>query len=170
MNLDTVDKKYTVVQTLLRGEARARFNARYRAEGENEAPTPAVQKTALAEKKLKAGYSAIARHLFLSTESSWRRQRTYLCYHLSFDQMTVNEFRNRLVEMNKYLKYFPIPPHKNSVFSLDEEELVEILDRAKLIEYPMDVLTEDYDLYAKSFQEYVKYIERLETKHALRKK
>ena len=70
MNLNTVDKKYTVVQTLLRGEARAGFNAEHRAEGEDEATTTAAQKTALAEKKLKAGYIVMARHLFLPTESS----------------------------------------------------------------------------------------------------
>ena len=72
--------------------------------------------------------------------------------------------------MNKCLKYFPVPPHKNFVSALNEEEHVIILNRAKPIEYHMDVLAVDYDPYAKSFQEYVKYIERLETKHVLRKK
>ena len=170
MNWETVEKKYPVIQTLLRGEARARFNAGYQNEGEGESPITAAAKKELAERKLKAGYTAMAKPLFLPVESAWRRQRTYLRYHLRFGQMTVNEFRNRLVEMNKYLKYFPVPPKKESVSSLDEEELVEILDRAKPVEYHMDVLAADYDPYSKSFQEYVEYIERLETKHAIRKK
>ena len=170
MNLDTVDKKYAVVQTLLRGEAKARFNAAYREEGDGEAPVRAAEKAELAKRKLQAGYAGIAKHLFLPVESAWRRQRTYLRYHLKFGQMTVNEFRNRLLEMNKYLKYFPVPPNKSAVSSLDAEELVEILDRAKPIEYHMDVLTAGYDPYSKSFEEYVEYIERLETKHALSKR
>ena len=169
MLLDTPDKKFTVLQTILRGEARAKFNGGYHKLEDLPISSTAAAKKTHEEKRLKAGFDALAKPLFIPTESAWRRQRTYLRYHLRFNEMSVSEFKRRLEEMNKYLKYFPVPSGKESVSSLTEEELVEIIDRAKPIEYQLDVLAADYDPYSKSLQEYVEYLERLETKANIRK-
>ena len=64
--------------------------------------------------------------------------------------MTVAEFKRRLVEQNEFLKYFPTPAGKKSVSKLTEEELVEIIDRAKPVEYHCDVLANNYDPYQKT--------------------
>ena len=154
------DNKYNVLQTLLRGEAKQTFNTGYTSAGKAKKSEPM---------KLKAGYEAMCKHLFTPTESAWRRQRSYMRYHLKFNNMTVNEFKQRLLEMNEYLKFFPVPKGKNGVSTLTEEELVEIMDHAKPVEYQLDILTADYDPYSKSLQEFVEYLERLETKATLRK-
>lgn len=129
MHLDTPDKKFHVLQQALRGEARARFNAAFHS---IEIPTNAspTKEQELSEKRLKKGYNALAKQLFVPVDSAWRRQRSYLRYHVKFGNMTVAEFRRRLMEQNEFLKFFPTPAGKNkSVSKLTEEELVEIVDR-----------------------------------------
>ena len=135
------DNKYNVLQTLLRGEAKQTFNTGYTSAGKAKKSKPM---------KLKAGYEAMCKHLFTPTESAWRRQRSYMRYHLKFNNMTVNEFKQRLLEMNEYLKFFPAPKGKNFTSTLTEEELVKIMDHPKRVEYQLDILTTDYDPYSKS--------------------
>ena len=167
MQLDTPEKKHKVLQQALRGEARARFNTAW-----NSVEIPANlsqnKAQAMAEKRLVKGYTALAKQLFVPIDSAWRRQRSYLRYHVKFGNMTVAEFRRRLMEQNEFLKYFPTPTGK-SVPKLTEEELVEIVDRAKPVEYHCDVLANNYDPYQKTLQEYTEYLERLEVKHNIQK-
>ena len=169
LKLDTSEKKYTVLQTILRGEARARFNAGYSSITVPEG-APKKEKKELEEAKLQAGYNNISKNLFVPAESAWRRQRFYMRYNLHFGKMSVNEFVRRLQEMNRYLKYFPAPKGKKHTSMLDESELLEILDRAKPHEYQLDILASNYDPYSKSYQEFVEYLERLEVKAAIQKK
>lgn len=167
MQLDTPEKKYKVLQQALRGEARARFNTAWHSV---EIPTNVSpgRFQVMSEKRLKKGYNALAKQLFVPVDSAWRRQRSYLRYHVKFGNMTVAEFRRRLIEQNEFLKYFPAPAGK-SVSKLTEEELVEIVDRAKPVEYHCDVLANNYDPYQKTLQEYTEYLERLEVKHNIQK-
>ena len=145
MHLDTPDKKYKVLQQALRGEARARFNTAWHSvEIPKNASPGRIQ--VMSEKRLNKGYNALAKQLFVPVDSAWRRQRSYLRYHVKFGNMTVAEFRRRLIEQNEFLKYFPAPAGK-SVSKLTEEELVEIVDRAKPVEYHCDVLANNYDPY-----------------------
>ena len=162
---DTVDKQYTVLQTVLRGEARTRFNA-----GFNSVDPPAGGRNRREldkEEQLRQGYNALSKDLFVPTESAWRRQRSYMRYNLSMKDMPVGAFKRRLMEMNRYLKYFPPPPGRIATSVLSETELVEIMDRAKPPEYQMDILASNYDPYSKTLQEYVEYLERLEVKKAI---
>ena len=168
MHLNTPDKKYHVLQQALRGEARARFNTAWHSV---DIPSSLSTNKALelSEKRLNKGYNALAKQLFVPVDSAWRRQRSYLRYHVKFGNMTVAEFKRRLVEQNEFLKYFPTPAGKKSVSKLTEEELVEIIDRAKPVEYHCDVLANNYDPYQKTLQEYTEYLERLEVKHHIQK-
>jgi Reverse transcriptase (RNA-dependent DNA polymerase) len=162
---NTVDQQYTVLQTVLRGEGRTRFNA-----GFNSVDPPAGGRNRREpdkEEQLRQGYNALSKDLFVPTESAWRRQRSYMRYNLSMKDMPVGAFKRRLLEMNKYLKYFPAPQGRSTTSALSETELVEIMDRAKPPEYQMDILASNYDPYSKSLQEYVEYLERLETKKAI---
>ena len=52
---------------------------------------------------------------------------------------------------------------------LDEDEIVEIIDRGKRIEWQRDVLTANIDPYGMTLDEYCKYLEKLEVKHCLDK-
>ena len=67
----------------------------------------------------------------------------------------------RLLALNKYLKYFLKPAGCNNVTSLGEDELVEILDRAKPIKYHWTLLMANYDPSACMIMEYSQYLERL---------
>jgi hypothetical protein len=64
--------------------------------------------------------------------------------------------------MNKYLKYFPVPEGRDEVEVLSDDELVEILDRAKPLGYQQELLKANYDPYSKDFHEYGRYLENLE--------
>ena len=103
MHLDTPDKKFPVLQQALRGEARARFNAAFHS---IEIPTSmsASKAKELAEKRLVKGFNALAKQLFVPVDSAWRRQRSYLRFHVKFGNMTVAEFRRRLMEQNEFFK------------------------------------------------------------------
>ena len=167
MRWTTVEQKFTVLQTILRGEARARFNGGY-----NSLETQTrggARRESEKEEQLRQGFHAMTKELFVPTESAWRRQRSYMRYHLTMEKTTVGEFKRRLVEMNKYLKYFPAPRGRNATSALSESELVEIMDRAKPPEYQMDILASNYDPYSKSLQEFTEYLERLETKKTIAK-
>jgi hypothetical protein len=166
MQLNTPDKKFHVLQQALRGEARARFNAAWHSV---DIPTNVSQNKALelSEKRLNRGYNALAKQLFVPVDSAWRRQRSCLRYHVKFGNMTVAEFKGRLVEQNEFLKYFPTPTNKKSVSKLMEEELVEMVDKAKPVDYHCDVLANNYDPHQKTLQEYTEYLERLEVKHSI---
>ena len=163
MSLDTPEKKHAVIQTTLRGDARTRFSSGW-SSVEIPQNASATRVKELQEKRLLKGFYALAKPLFVPVESAWRRQRSYLRYHVRFGNMSVAEFKRRLNEQNEFLKYFPPPPGKRSVSQLTEEELVEIVDRAKPVEYHCDVLANNYDPYQKTLQEFTEYLERLETK------
>jgi len=168
MAIDSPENQYAILQTILRGEARSRFNVGYHSIKLPDNGTASAKEKAL-KNKLSAGFNHLSKQLFAPPESAWRRQRTYMRYHLKFQDMSVADFKRRLIEVNNYLIYFPPPEGKKSVSKLTEDELVEIMDRAKPVEYQLDVLTSNYDPYSKTLLEYTEYLERLETKHSIQK-
>ena len=52
---------------------------------------------------------------------------------------------------------------------LKDDELVEILDRAKPLEYQQELLAANYDPYAKTFAEFSQYLLNLEQRAAIAK-
>ena len=83
-------------------------------------------------------------------------------YQLYFTTTNFENFFHRLKQMNTYLKYFPIPPQKGKVKPLSDEDLIEIIDNAKPLEYNQAMLQNNYDPYDKTLDEFVRYIEKLE--------
>ncbi len=76
MHLNTADKQYTVLQTSLRGEARARFNnAWHGIEIWSNANSTKIKE--LMEKRLTNGFDALTKQLFVPVESAWRQQQSY---------------------------------------------------------------------------------------------
>jgi hypothetical protein len=90
-------------------------------------------------------------------------------YHIFMANMTLAQFKTQLLEMNSHLNYFPVSSHLTSVEKLPDDELVEILDRAKPAEWQRDVLTTNIDPYDMDLDAKCRYLEKLEAKHAIDK-
>ena len=99
---------------------------------------------------------------FNDDTDAWRRQRRYMRYHLYFAQGQFRDFKVRLLELNRYLKYFPVPENKKTITCLLDDKLIEIIDKAKPVPYQQALLMSNYDPYCKSMEEYSQYLEKLE--------
>jgi len=185
--LDSAAKKVKYTHALLKGDALNRFLTAYNAEkGEDE-------------ERYERAIEEAGIQYFRGDRNAWRRQRSYMRYHLHFGKHTVSSFKMRLLELNKYLQYFPRPNmrtdpetlvseseeaapaapaqgtggkqqkkkkkvRKSLPRSLPEDELVEIMDRAKPIEWQRELLTADYDPYDHGLEEFCQYLEKLEAR------
>ena len=90
-------------------------------------------------------------------------------YSLYFLEGQFKTFNERLMELNRYIKYFPIPADKKTIELLPKDELVEIVDRAKLLQYQCALLQANYDPYLKTLAEYSQYIECLKASNLIGK-
>jgi hypothetical protein len=74
--------------------------------------------------------------------------------------MSVQEFVERLNDLNRYLLYFPEENPKE----LDQDEIIEILDQAKARdpEWHEVMLNANVDIFEISYEESVSYFKRLE--------
>ena len=101
---------------------------------------------------------------FFPTQYPWRRQRHYLRYGLKLKDMTLQKFKSRLQELNSFLRYFPLPEGMEGSPVLSEDELLEIVDRAKPDVWQRNLYTANIDPYGMSLNEYCLYLEKLEAK------
>ena len=104
--LNTVDKKVNMVHTLLKGDALNRFQNAYctAAGSDKEKYIAVLHQTGI--------------QYFRGDAQAWRHQRNYMRYSLHMSGFTVLSFKLRLIELNKYLMYFPIPKGLKKVMSL----------------------------------------------------
>ena len=96
-------------------------------EGEAQVVTPA----SITNKDVTNALKAVTLKAFSNDRHAYRRQVRYMRYQLYFTTKNFDPFFHRLKQLNKYLKYFPIPPQKLKVNSLSDEDLIEIIDNAK---------------------------------------
>ena len=89
---------------------------------------------------------------------AYRHQLRYMRHQLYFTTSNFSSFLHRLKQLNKYLKYFPIPPQQEHVHTISDKELVEIIDNAKPLEYNQYMLQNNYDLYENTLQEFCQHI------------
>ena len=101
---------------------------------------------------------------YFPSENSFRRQRNYLRYHVFMMEMSLSDFKAELRRQNNFLRYFPVPPDRERCDSFPDDELVEIVDRAKRVEWQRDLLTANIDPYALTLDEFYRYLEKLEVK------
>jgi hypothetical protein len=66
---------------------------------------------------------------------AYRRQRNYLRYHVFMMDTSLSDFKAELPRQNNSLKYFPVPDDCEYCKVLPDDDLVEILDRAKRVEW-----------------------------------
>jgi hypothetical protein len=162
MPLTTGAKRIKVAKALLKGQAREYLlDLLLDLEMTDDADDPINDEDKFDEAIARLG----AR--YFPTDHPYRRQRNYLRYHLFIMDMQLCDFKAELLRQNNYLRYFPVPEDRESVESLPEDELVEILDRAKRIEWQRDILTANIDPYGMTLEQYYKYLEKLEAKHGL---
>ena len=155
--LDTGEKKIKYAQMLLGGTAREKFTnkaADLRFKDDKMQPQDVFDETIQARSKD-----------YFGSEHAYRRQKQYLRYHVFMMEMSLADFRAELLRQNRMLAHFPIPEDKTECEPFDDNELVEILDRAKRIEWQRDLLTSNIDPFSMSLDNYYKYLEKLEAKH-----
>ena len=156
MPLDTPMKQIKIIRSILKNTYLEAFNNHLSSvenEKDKNSPTEEQVEEALAKVTLKA---------FANDRHAYRRQVRYMRYQLYFTTTNFENFFHRLKQMNTYLKYFPIPPQKGEVEPLSDEDLIEIIDNAKPLEYNQAMLQNNYDPYDKTLDEFARYIEKLE--------
>ena len=89
--------------------------------------------------------------------------------HLFFLERNIKKFKERLQELNRHLKHFPVPQGRTAVVSLAEDELLEIIDRAKPLQCQQALLLANCDPHSKSLNEYSQHLERLEASAKIEK-
>lgn len=175
MTLTTGRQKIVLAEALLKGNARERFtnilaelaiNSKLdsdddNSEDEREKDVDRNDRYDEAIEKLGLDYFPCVH--------SYRRQRNYLRYHVFMMDMSLADFKAELRRQNNFLKYFPVPDDRETCEMLPGDELVDIVDRAKRVEWQRDLLTANIDPYALSLGEYYRYLEKLEVKHNIDK-
>ena len=163
MQLETGRQKIVLAKALLKGNAREKFI--------NILADLAVNHDdddMDAEVELNDDFDEVIEKLgldYFPSVHSYRRQRNYLRYHVFMMDMSLNDFKAELRRQNNFLRYFPVPDDREKCEVLPDDELVEIVDRAKRVEWQRDLLTANIDPYALTLEEYYRYLEKLEVKH-----
>ena len=164
MQLETGRQKIVLAKALLKGNAREKFI--------DILTDLALTEEEVEDVELEGHFNEAIERLgldYFPSVNAYRRQRNYLRYHVFMIDMSLSDFRAELRRQNNFLKYFPIPNEGVACESLSDDELVEIVDRAKRVEWQRDLLTANIDPYALSLDDYYRYLEKLEVKHNIDK-
>jgi hypothetical protein len=97
-----------------------------------------------------------------------RVQKYYMRQYLYMDLNTsVQQFVERLNDLNRYLLYFPEENSKQ----LDQDEIIEILDQAKARdpEWHEAMVNQNIDIFEISYEGSVSYFKRLENLEKIRR-
>jgi hypothetical protein len=80
---------------------------------------------------------------------------------------SVQQFVERLHDLNRYLLYFP----EGNPKQLDQDEIIEILDQAKAVdpEWNEGMVNANIDIFEMSYEESVSYFKRLENLEKIRR-
>jgi hypothetical protein len=79
--------------------------------------------------------------------------------------VSAQNFVERLNELNRYLLFFPEENPKQ----LDQDEIVEILDQAKLPEWHAAMVAANIDIFPMSYEESVACFKKLENPEKIRR-
>jgi hypothetical protein len=77
---------------------------------------------------------------------------------------SIQQFVERLNDLSCYLSYFPEENHKQ----LDQDEIIEILNQAKVPEWHGSMVNANIDIFEMSYEESVSYFKRLENLQNIR--
>lgn len=167
--LTTYEQKYKTVDTLLKGKCRTSFRSRvndYIRDIDVTEHTP-VEVKDLILKTVELALNDVAKDVF-ATPNAVRRQKYYMRHFLFMtDEMSVRDFTRALREHNDMLKYFPYDKTQRKPKPLPDDELADILNRAKPVRWHLDMLGANIDPYSFSYDDFQDYLERLEVKDSL---
>ena len=143
MPLEQPEHKVNVIRNILKGSYLETFNNNL---GDGEG-----SEKKFTEKKVTDALKKVTLKAFNNDRHAYRRQVQYMRYQLYFTTTNFKTFEHRLKQLNKYLKYFPIPPGKRDIKSLPDDQLIEIIDNSKPLEYHQQMLQNNYDPYDNDF-------------------
>ncbi len=172
MQLVTGRQKIVVAKALLKGNAREKFSNILADLAINRELEVEDDEVGAQDKNMDDDFEEAIEKLgldYFPSVHAYRRQRNYLRYHVFMMDMTLSDFKAELRRQNNFLKYFPVPDDREKCETLPDDELVEIVDRAKRVEWQRDLLTANIDPYALTLDEYYRYLEKLEVKHNIDK-
>jgi hypothetical protein len=78
--------------------------------------------------------------------------------------ISVQQFVERLNDLNRYLLYFPEENPKQ----LDQDEIIDTLDQAKALEWHEAIVNANIDIFEMTYEESVSYFKRLENLEKIR--
>ena len=159
MPLDTASKKKKIIRSILKDSALEAFNNHI---SECEEPDKDGKSTEADEDDIEDALEKVTLKVFKNDIHAYRRQVRYMRYQLYFTGTNFQAFLHRLKQLNKYLKYFPISETTTAVTPLPDDDLIEIIDNAKPIEYNQYMLQNNYDPYQDTLEEFSQYIDRLQ--------
>lgn len=170
--LRTFEHLQKAVDTLLLGKNRVLFRASVNdrltvlareMHAEQEALTDDDRKLTL-----ELALNDVAKNVFV-TPNAERRQKFYLRHYcFKTDDMSVRDFSRTLFEYNQYLEFFPYDEKKeHRPKPMPNDELADILNRAKPVRWHLDMLGANIDPYDFEFDAFQDYLERLEIKDSL---
>lgn len=140
-NYTTAESQHNVYRHLFKGKAKERFTAAYnKRHTENQALQRAQRQSE--ETVLAAALNDVARKIFGSWETAARRQKSYMRKNLHMGEQNPEEFADRVDKMNRGFQYFPRADNMTEVSKLDVEEIIDILDHSKKIEWHMTMLAQ----------------------------
>src|SRR5487761_2642506 len=164
------DVKYTFLLGILKGKSLDSFVTDHLSLKEYN-DMQELENRLTADEILELAINKLAQSVF-KVSNAVRRQKHYMRNFLSLTG-SVREFGKRLMELNKYFPYFPVDdpdsdgltPHKG----LPDDELNDILDRAKPLTWHLTMLESNLDVQSMSWDKILDYYEKLELSDAIKK-
>jgi hypothetical protein len=165
------EAKFGLLLSILKGKSRdsfATYHAKLKSENEKSKEKDRVDD----ETVLKLALNALASDVFMVNPV--RRQQHYMRNGLLINgNLTVREWGNRLMELNKYFPYFPVDETRGRRLvpyqGFPEDELNDILDRAKPMSWHTIMLELNLDVQDMSWDKILDYYEKLEMSDRLMK-
>ena len=107
-------------------------------------------------------------HYFPGGKHAYRNQANYMRHGIVMGESdSIKSFASRLRSMNNYLSYFPTTGDGSAPTPLSEDELIDILDRAKPIAWHMAMLAARVDTFDMKWDDIIDYYQRLELRSDL---
>ena len=166
------DAKLSLLTSILKGKSRDSFNvyhAKCKADNEEEKAEDKIS----ADKLIEYALNDLAHDIFKVSNAA-RRQKHYMRNCLVLGGETVRAWGKRLIELNKYFPYFPVDETEDGLDKshqgLPDDELNDILDRAKPINWHITMLESNLEVQDMSWDDILDYYEKLEMSDAIKKK
>jgi len=166
------EAKLSHLTSILKGKSRDNFNtyhAKCKAYNEEEEDKDKIS----ADEVIRYALNDLAHDIFKVSNAA-RRQKHYMRNCLVLSGETVRAWGKHLMELNKYFPYFPVDETDEGLAKshqgLPDDELNDILDCAKPINWHITMLESNLEVQEMSWDDILDYYEKLEMSDAIKKK